>query len=302
MTDYVAHLVALLAIYVALVYALNFVAGEGGLLAFCFAGIWGIGAYAAALAAIGRSGLPYVDALAVAGSYGLEVALPVAAAAGLMAGLLAAAASLRFRGDSFILATMAVQTLLISGLANADGLTRGTSGLYAIPAPVLFGETFDSLRSYAAFAVLVAGSMSLALVALRPSRFGVSLRALRDSERRAMSLGIAPNLTYAAAFALAGAVAGVAGALYVGRISYIDPTAFAMPESIVLVTALLVGGRGTRLGPLVGAAVLTIVPELLRFVASTSQEAASWRNVILGGLLVLLMFLHPQGLAGERRR
>jgi branched-chain amino acid transport system permease protein len=292
----------MLAVYVALVYALNFIAGEGGLLSFCFGGIWGIGAYATTLAMIGRSGLPYVDALAVTGAYGLEVAIPIAAAAGLAAALLAAAASLRFRGDSFILATLAVQTLLISALSNANSLTRGASGLYAIPAPVLFGETFGSLGSYAIFAGLVAASMSVGLMLLRPTRFGLSLRALRDSERRATSLGIAPNMTYALAFALAGAVAGVAGALYVGRVSYIDPTAFAMPESIVLVTALLVGGRGTRLGPLVGAAVLTIVPELLRFVASTSQEAASWRNVILGGLLVMLMFLRPQGLAGEKLR
>src|SRR4028118_754856 len=103
MAEYIAHLVTMAAIYIILVYALNLVAGEGGLLAFCFGGIWGIGAYAAALSMIGSTQAPYIDSLALTGRATLEVAAAVAMACGSAAGLLAALLTLRLRGDSFVL-------------------------------------------------------------------------------------------------------------------------------------------------------------------------------------------------------
>jgi branched-chain amino acid transport system permease protein len=300
MADYLAHLVVMLSVYAMLVYALNLIAGDSGLLAFCLAGFWGVGAYAAALASIVRGGAPYVTDLALAGGAGFELTLPLAAAAGALTGFIAGLASLRFRGDVFILATLSVQALIVSILESADSVTRGPAGLYGIPPPALFGLPLN-IQILSLFSAGVAIVTIIALAWLRGTSLGLQLRALRDHERAACALGVPPTRRYLVAFAIAGAVAGLAGGLYVGRAAYIDPASFGLPESILLVTALLVGGRGVVLGPLAGTAVLVLVPEALRFVGLDVNHAAAIRSAMLGALLVCLVFLRPRGLARERR-
>jgi branched-chain amino acid transport system permease protein len=158
----------------------------------------------------------------------------------------------------------------------------------------------DGRASFAALSAILAMFVMVAFLTLRQTAFGLSLRALRDNERSAASLAIPPNLRFAAAFAIAGAAAGTAGALYAYQMSYIDPNSFSVSESILLVSMLLIGGRGTALGPLAGAAILVLSPELLRFMGWGGIDVASWRNIVFGVLLVALMFLRPQGLLGMR--
>ncbi len=98
---------------------------------------------------------------------------------------------------------------------------------------------------------------------------------------------------------IGGGVAGLAGALYAGYVTYIDPTSFSLRESILLVTLLMLGGGGNLRGPLAGAAVLLLLPEALRFVGLPDAIAANVREIIYGLLLAGLMLWRPQGLAGE---
>lgn len=300
MADYLLHLAVMLSIYVLLTYSLNLLAGEAGLLAFCTASFWGVGAYAAALASVGRAAPPYLEDLGITGAAGLEWTLPLATAAGMVVGLLAAAAALRFRNDMFILATLAVQALGVSLFENSGALTRGPAGLYGLPAPALF-HTEVPLAGYASLAGAVAAAVAVAHGWVRHTRFGVQLRALRDHEPSANALGVPPTRRYLAAFAISGAVAGLAGGLYVGRIPFIDPGSFGLSESILLVTALLLGGRGTPYGPLLGAAVLVLLPESLRFVGAGLEQSAALRSALMGLALVLLMFLRPRGLLGRAK-
>jgi branched-chain amino acid transport system permease protein len=299
--EYIAHLITLLSVYVILTYALNLIAGEAGLLTFGLGSIWGIGAYAAALAGIRASHLPFLSDLSLIGSFGFGTAMIIAAAAGAVAGIVTAILVLRFRGDVFVLATLAVQALFIGALENLSSITRGTLGLYGLPPPTLFGVTLDAGPPFAGLAAIVAVLVVLVFLTLRGSAFGLSLRALRDNERSAASLAIPPNLRFAVAFAIAGSAAGVAGALYSSEISYIDPNSFSVSDSILVVSMLLVGGRGTVWGPLVGAVIFVSIPELLRYVSWNGSDVAGWRNIIFGVLLVVLVFLRPQGLLGVRQ-
>jgi len=291
MSVYLAHVVAMVGVYLVLAYALNLVAGEAGLLSFCFGGIWGVGAYTATLATIGATNMPFLPDLLLAGSFGAEVAVPAAALAGACVGGFAALATLRFRGDVFILSTMALQAMLVSAMENAEPLTRGPLGIYAVPPPRLFGVDFPPGVASGLFCVAVASGVVALLTWLRRTRFGLALRALRDSERAAASLGLPSNRFLALAFVFAGAACGVGGALMAGEIGYVDPMSFGMQESILLVSMLLVGGRGTAHGPFVGALVFLVLPEILRFVGWGAGDEAAWRNIVFGGVLVALVFL-----------
>lgn len=299
MDAYAAHVVSVAGIYLVLVYALNLLAGEAGLMVFCLGGMWGIGAYTAALLLVGGSGMPFVPDLAFAGDVGLEVAFPAAMAAGGAAGLIAALAVLRFRSDVFVLATMAVQTIFVSLLENAAVVTRGPAGLYGVPAPRLGGVAITGDAALAGMVGTVAFVVAAGLINIRQSSFGLHLRALRDNEKAAAALGVPPARRLAAAFVLAGLAAGAAGTLYVCVIGYVDPMSFGLHESILLVAMLLIGGRGTVLGPLAGVCTLVLIPELLRHLGLPDDNAAAWRNVILGASLVGLAFARPQGLLGE---
>lgn len=299
MADYILHLVIMLSIYAMLTYALNLLAGEGALLAFCIGALWGAGAYGAALTSMARSSAPYVQDLALAGSAGLELTLPMALLCGAAAGLVAGLLSLRFRNDAFVLATLAIQALAVGAAENLDHITRGTAGLYGIPEPMMFGQALG-LPGLALVALGCVTGVVAAVLHLRHSRAGIELRALRDNEDAASALGVAPTRRYLTTFAVSGAIAGLAGGLYVGRAAYIDPASFALSESILVVTALLLGGRGTRFGPLLGAAALVLIPELLRFVGIGIDQATALRNALLSGLLILLVFHRPRGFVASR--
>ena len=104
------------------------------------------------------------------------------------------------------------------------------------------------------------------------------------------------------AFFISAAFAGMAGLVYASYVSYIDPTSFTFDESIFIITALFIGGVGSRVwGPIAGAAVVVILPELLRFVGLPDAVAANLRQVIYGLVLIVLMFVRPQGLLGDAK-
>jgi len=131
------------------------------------------------------------------------------------------------------------------------------------------------------------------------SPFGRALQAMRDDELAARSLGIPVDWLKLQAFALASALVGVAGGLYACYVSYIDPTSFSLNESILMLSMVIIGGTGNVRGPLVGAAVLILLPEALRFMSLPDAIAANVRLLAYGLLLIIMMHLRPQGLAGK---
>lgn len=296
---YIFHLLVMLGVYLLLGYSLNLITGFGGLIVFCHAVFYGIGAYAYALTRL-RAGAPgtQVGEMLWAGAWGF---LPGVGAAGVAAGLLAGGIGwvcLRFRKDHFIFATLGFQMIVFVVLYNWVELGRGPFGIYGIPRPKVLGWTIREPWQYVILAAVFLAVVLPVLFRLYRSPFGTALQTMREDERAARALGINTNALALRAMVVAGGVAGLAGAFYAGYVTYIDPTSFSLRESIFIVTLLMLGGGGNIKGPLSGAVVMVALPEVLRFVGLPDAVAANVREVIYGGMLVALMYWRPQGLAG----
>ena len=284
--NYVIHLLIMINIYLVLAYSLNLVLGFGGLLSLCHAAFYGIGAYAYTLLAM-HFDLPFM------------VALPLAM---VITGLLAfflGIPGLKFRGDPFVLVTLGFQVIIFSVLYNWVSLTKGPYGIPGIPRPEIFGFKIDSLYDFLGLTGSILILSVLFFLALYRSPFGLALKALREDERAAESLGKPSQLYLLWAFTLGGAVAAVSGALYATYVTYIDPTSFTLNESIFLVAILLVGGSGNFWGPTLGTIFLVLLPEALRFLGLPDTIAPNVRQMIYGTILIILMYWRPQGILGE---
>lgn len=286
--SYALHLLILLGIYLLVAASLNLLIGYAGLLQVAHAAYYGVGAYTASLLTM-KLGVAF---------------LPAVALGGLTAALLSLFVSLpawRFRGDAFVLMSLSVQVVLFAGFYNWVDLTGGPFGLSAIPKPAIYGIELATRSSICvAYGVMVALCVGM-LALLKRSPFGRCLQAIRDDELASRSLGIPARRLKVEAFAIASALVGVAGAMYAAYATYIDPTSFSMDESILMLSMVIVGGTGNVRGPLVGALTLIAIPEILRFAALPDAVAASVRLLAYGLLLVMLMRLRPQGLAGRYR-
>lgn len=284
--NYLLHLVVLLEIYVILALSLNLMVGYTGLVTLAHAAFYGIGAYVSTLLMV-NYGFDFLSSLifAVVGASLLS--------------FLISFSSLRFRGDYFILVTLAFQVIVFTILYNWVDVTRGPYGIPGIPKPNILGVKIDSLVSFSAFGfVLMLVVLGMLAVIFR-SPFGRTLQAIRDDELAVTALGKEVISFKLRSVAIASVCAAVAGALYATYVTYIDPTSFTLSESILLLSMVIVGGTGNIKGPIVGAIVLVLLPELLRFLAIPDSVAANLRLIIYGLLLIILMLFRPQGIAGR---
>jgi branched-chain amino acid transport system permease protein len=183
---------------------------------------------------------------------------------------------LRTRGIYLALATFAVGQIVQSTILNLE-FVGGAAGY-----PVTAFLDFGVIAAFAAGTVVV-------VYLLFQTRFGLNVTAVHDDEIVADLFGVNTRRYQAAAFALGAAIAGLAGALYAHHFSVIEAQRFNVLMSIYIVLYVLLGGTQTVFGPLVGAAVFTLLPELLR-------ASAEWRYAIFAVLIILLMAVRPQGL------
>ncbi len=286
--NYLYHLLIYFEIYAIVAMSLNLLIGYGGLLQIAHAAYYGIGAYAAALLWT-KFGWGFFPGLA-AGAF----------AAGVLS-LLVSLPAWRLKGDYFVMISIAVQALIYAALYNWIGLTNGPFGISGISRPELIDYNFVTTGSVTVLYGILALGLVMIMALLKWSPFGRALQAMRDDELAARSVGIPVDWLKLQAFALASAMVGIAGGLYAAYVSYIDPTSFSLNESILMLSMVIVGGTGNVRGPLVGAAVLILLPEALRFLHLPDAIAANVRLLAYGLLLVLMMHLRPQGLAGVYR-
>lgn len=284
--NYVLHLLVMIGIYLPLAYSLNLLIGFGGLVLFCHAAFYGIGAYAYALliTKLGLSPLLSVPATILITAL---LAFPI--------GLI----SLRFRQDLFLFVTLGFQMIVYVILFNWVDLTNGPYGIAEIPRPEVFGMSIRSQSAYLGLVILMNALLLPLLFVLYRSPFGLLMKALRENEEAAESIGINANRIYLQAFVVTAAFAAVPGAFYAVYVTYIDPSSFTLKESIFLAAILLLGGAGNLKGPFVGVSVMLLLPEALRFIGMPDAIAHNMREVIYGLLLAVLMYLRPQGIAGE---
>lgn len=299
MENYILHLTVMIGLYSILTYSVNLSAGYGGLISFCPAAFYGIGAYTYALLRIGQTTNYHASDFLYAGSFTFLVSLGGAAIVGGLTALLVGCVALRFRGDFFVFTTLGFQMIVFALLYNWTGLSRGSLGIAGIPRPEIFGWKVVDVGDYAMLIGLANISLLPTLWLLCRSPFGRRLRALRDNERAAESLGVSAFRQQLWAFVIASSFAAIAGALFASYLTYIDPTSFTLRESILIVSLLLLGGSGNMKGPIVGTFVMLLLPEALRFLGIPGSIAPSVREIIYGGALVLLMLWRPKGLAGD---
>jgi branched-chain amino acid transport system permease protein len=265
-SGYLEGVLVLLAINVILAYAafLPIVAGQLNL---GVAGFMATGAYVSAYLTNAHAWLPVPAALAAMGltaALALVVAVPI----------------LRTRGIYLALATFAFGQVVQATILNLN-VVGGASG-YPVAAHIGFAVI-------AAFAVIVFVLVYL----LFHTRFGISVTAVSDDELVADQMGLSVRWLQTAAFVIGSAVAGLAGALQAHHFSYIEAQGFNVMLSIYIVLYVLLGGTQTVYGPLLGAVVFTLLPELLR-------GSAQWRYVIFAGLILALMTWRPQGVVTRR--
>ncbi|GHT41701.1 hypothetical protein FACS189443_3840 [Planctomycetales bacterium] len=203
------------------------------------------------------------------------------------------------KGDYFILGSMGFQSIVFTILYNWTDLTRGPYGISGIPAPSFLNWTVRGLPLWFAFSTAVMSLCTTFIILIMNSPFGRTLKAIREDELAAGSLGKNIPLFKIKTFAIAAGFAAVVGMLFAGYMRYIDPTSFTMMESVFILSMLIIGGAGNIQGPVSGAVVLVVLPELLRFLGMPDAIAANMRQVIYGLAMIVLIRFRPQGLLGE---
>ena len=286
--EYVLHVFVIAGIYVILAESLNLVVGFAGIPAMGHAAFSCIGAYTSALLALHFGTSPFLGMFA-------------GAVAGGVLGLIVAYPALRLKGDYLALATFGAGVIVYSVAKNWMGLTRGPMGLPGIPPFRLGGSDINSPWSYLILVAIVAALVVWACRNIARSTFGRNLTSVREDETAAIALGKNTAKLKLVAFVAGAFFAGIAGSLYAHYITFIDPSSFTTMESITILLMVIFGGMGSIAGSVVGAVVLVVLPELLRFVGLPSSVAAPLRQMMYGLLLVLLMLWRPQGILGKYR-
>jgi branched-chain amino acid transport system permease protein len=286
--EYILHILVIAGIYIILTLSLNLIVGYTGLPALGHAAFFAVGAYVSSLLALNFGISPWI---------GLIMGASFAALTGVVIG----ASSLRLKGDYFALATFGFAFIIYSITKNWVSVTRGPMGLPGIPGFSIFGLSLDSTFSYL---ILVFVFVLITIFIIRrivDSPFGRVLKSIREDEIAAEALGKDTLKHKLLAFVIGAFFAGIAGSLYAHYISFIDPSSFTIMESILILLMVIFGGMGSIKGSIVGATILVVFPELLRFLGMPSAIAAPTRQMIYGLILIILMIKRPQGLMGRFR-
>lgn len=278
-SNYYLRLINMALIYSILAVSLNIVLGYAGQIALGHAAFFGIGAYTAAVLTAGESGLlfwpAFIAAGALTGVSGLVIGIP----------------TLRLKGHYLALATLGFGEIMKVIFFNWSVVTRGMDGISGIPAPSL---GFLSLKNDQTYYYLLAAVLALILIAcwrLERSKYGRRLAAIRDAEMAAGTSGIHVPQLKIIAFVLSAVVAGFGGSLYAHLVTFVSPDSFTFDVTAQLLSMVVIGGIGTTGGPVLGAFVLTFLPEMLRV-------SKAYYMLIYGfGLAALIIFL-PMGLMG----
>lgn len=276
---YLYRLANLVLIFVILAAGLSLITGTAGLVSLGHAAFYAVGAYTAAL-------------LSTRYGTGLEVDLPAAA---LVAGGIAfvvAIPAIRLVRIFFTVATLSVGEIINIAITNWDGLTNGPMGVRGIPPMQVFGVALGT-RLGTFYAIAVPALLCVwAVHRLTNSYYGNALRALREDDQSAAAMGIDVRRLKIGAFAISGALAGVAGALLAHSTGFISPDMFRLDESILVLTMVVVGGLGSLPGAVAGAVVLILAPEL-------GRSAGHFRMVLVGLVLYLSILGMPKGVIPE---
>jgi branched-chain amino acid transport system permease protein len=301
--SYLAFFLVFAGIFAVMSLGLNLQWGFTGLFNVGVAGFVAVGAYASAL----LTGPPEPGRL---GGFGLPIVLGWLAAmaiSGLVA-LIVGAAALRLREDYLAITTFGIAVVIQLVALNAQALTGGPFGIQSIPKPLVgvLGTGFAWNLAYLGVVLTVLAVAWLALERLVASPWGRVLRAIREDETAAASLGKHARAFRLQAFVIGSMLMGLGGALYAHFVGYIAPEDFVPVLTFQVWAMLIVGGSGNNLGAMLGAVVVwaiwSVSGGLIREMMPASEQArgAALQVVLIGVLIAAMLLLRPRGLLGER--
>lgn len=294
--NYINHLLIFFNMYCIVALSLNLLVGYCGLFTLAHAAYFAVGAYSYAVITmtLGLGFIPTAILVMIIGAVlSLAISLP----------------AWRFRGDFFVLVTLAMQALIFSLIYNWSdmnsplgtlwNMTNGPLGIVGISKPVIFGYELDTIGSIYVLSAVMLLISAFIFWLLKRSPWGRLLKSMRDDELAARGLGKSARLAKVYAIAISCSFSALAGTIYSSYVTFIDPSSALLDQSILMLCMLIVGGSGSFLGPLVGTSVLLAIPEILRLVHLPDALSSNIRLLAYGLLLIIMVHLRPQGLAGE---
>ncbi len=301
-------------LYIMLALGLNIVVGYAGLLDLGYIAFYAVGAYVYALLSSPHFGLhlPF------------WVALPLGALVAAMFGVLLGAPTLRLRGDYLAIVTLGFGEIVRIFLTNLNApvnITNGPQGVNLID-PIAIGGValnksldlfgFVVPGTYLYYYLFLALALAIIFVSLRlqDSRIGRAWVAIREDEVAAAAMGINTRNVKLLAFAMGASFGGISGGLYASFQGFVSPESFTLLESIIILCMLVLGGMGNIPGVILGAILLTVLPESLRYLGELQKllfgrvlaDPNDLRLLVFGLALVLIMLFRPAGLLPSKRR
>ena len=264
--------------YSTLAGALNSINGYSGQTCLGIAGFFCIGAYTEAV-------------LATKLHLSFWLLLPISGIITALIGLLIALPTLKMRGIYLSIVTLGFSEIVRLIALNWTGVTGGALGIKGIPAPELFGYSIKNAKSYYYIFLVIAALFLFVTNRVVHSRVGRAWMSIREDQLASRSLGVETPKYKAMNFMYGAFWAGVVGATYAPYVKFIDSTYFTLDEGWNVLSMVIIGGQGTLLGPILGAGIVNFITEILR-------PIGEWRLVAFAILIIVMLWLRPQGLAG----
>jgi branched-chain amino acid transport system permease protein len=275
--EYELRLFMLFLIYAVIAMGLNMLVGLTGLVSLGQAGLFALGSYTGAVLAT-KAGFDLVGAgiasIVIASLFGALLAYP----------------TVRVRGVYLAVITIAFGLIVENVAIEWQSMTGGPMGITGIPKPSAFSIPITGFGYYWVLAVILLATV-IVTHNLKRSKYGRAMVAVSQSETAARSIGLNATGVRTLAFVISAATAGLAGTLYAFLNSYISPDIFTFSDSIRFLLMVILGGAGTTTGALIGAFILTYLPEYL-------QQLQYWQKFAYGALLAVVMFALPLGIVG----
>lgn len=280
--EYFVSLTVLFGLYVILSSSFNLILGYGGLMSIAHPVFFAFGAYTTGFLAIQTNTHPLVavlagGALAMAMSFMMSVP------------------SLRISGDYLLITSIGFQLGFLEVIKNVE-LVGGASGLSNIP-NIVSGDWRSAI-----FALISCGTAAVVVVVIRwlvRSPYGLAITAMRDDELAFAAVGRNAMSIKLSIFAIGSGMAGVAGGIYAYYFQYLTPEQFGIFESAMILTMVVVGGMGSVWGPVVGSILLLALPQAITFLDFPPSVMAPLQGLIYTALVIMFLFLRPQGLLGS---
>lgn len=287
MEAYLLNLGVLITLYALLATTLNFIMGYAGIFSLAHAVFFGIGAYVGSW-------------LAINGMGSIFITIPLAMIAAAAISLLLALPALRVRGEYFVAASLGLQVIGVTIFSEWKSFTGGVGGVVGVPGVDVFGVEIYEPGPFLIVSLTCLVLVLLTIRGLVHSSFGRSLMAIRDSESAALSFGKNIALIKTYSVMISSALTAVAGVLYASYMSFVNVESFTLDTSVLIMAMVIIGGTGTIAGPIIGAALLLILPNALSYLSFLPQtEIGAIQQIIYGLGMALLMIYRPGGLVSR---